>query len=247
MNSFKLGLCSVTFRKKSVEQVIEIAKKAGVDSIEWGADVHVKTLEDARKAKFLCDEAGIEISSYGSYVNSAYFDESKWEETCKIAKEMNASSVRIWLGRKNSEETSEQEYRLLLENTVRMCYIADGYGLFVCPECHDHTFNNNTDAFLKIRKDIDSDNFKTYFQSRYFRMEYDLDRIDRTYPYIRYVHVSYRDLKREQYFRKKNPDYLDILLKKFRNMNFGGTVMIEFVRYDSEKQLLSDAEKLRSY
>ena len=26
MNSFKLGLCSVTFRKKSVEQVVEIAK-----------------------------------------------------------------------------------------------------------------------------------------------------------------------------------------------------------------------------
>ena len=78
-------------------------------------------------------------------------------------------------------------------------------------------------------------------------MEYDLDRIDRTYPYIKDVHVSYRDLKREQYFRKKNPDYLDTLLKKLRAMNFNGTVMIEFVRYDSENQLLSDAEKLKSY
>ena len=247
MNSFKLGLCSVTFRKKSVEQVVEIAQKAGIGSIEWGADVHVRTLEDARRVKALCDGAGIAISSYGSYVNSADYDESKWNETCRLAKEMGASSVRIWLGRKNSEETSEAEYRLLLENTKKMCIAAEGYGLVVCPECHDHTFNNNTDAFLKIREDINCQNFKTYFQSRYFRMEYDLDRIDRTYPYIKDVHVSYRDLKREQYFRKKNPDYLDTLLKKLRAMNFNGTVMIEFVRYDSENQLLSDAEKLKSY
>lgn len=247
MNSFRLGLCSVTFRKKSVEQVVEIAKKAGIDAIEWGADVHVKTIEDARKAKALCDDSKIAISSYGSYVNSADYDENKWDETCRIAKELGASSVRIWLGRKNSEETNEAEYQLLLENTAKMCSIARDYGLDVCPECHDHTFNNNTDAFLKICEDIDEDNFKTYFQSRYFRMEYDLDRIDRTYPYIRDVHVSYRDLKREQYFRKKNPDYLDILLKKFRAMDFNGTVLIEFVRYDSEKQLVSDAEKIRSY
>jgi hypothetical protein len=85
-----------------------------------------------------------------------------------------------------------------------MCLIADTYGLIVCPECHDNTFNNNTDAFLKIKKDLKQDNFRTYFQSRYFRMEYDLDRIDRTYGYIKDIHVSYRDLKKEQRFRKKD-------------------------------------------
>ena len=53
MNYFKLGLCSVTFRKKTAEEVVEIAKKAGVDYIEWGADVHIKTAEDAQKAKEL--------------------------------------------------------------------------------------------------------------------------------------------------------------------------------------------------
>ena len=247
MNSFKLGLCSVTFRKKSIEEVVSIARNADIGYIEWGGDVHVKTLEDARKAKSLCDEAGIEVSSYGSYVNSANFDESKWEETCKIAKELGAQSVRIWLGRKNSEETSEDEYNLLLKNTKRMCEIAADYKLIVCPECHDHTFNNDTDAFFKIRKDINTDNFKTYFQSRYFRMEYDLDRIDRTYPYIKDVHISYRDLKREQHFRKKDPDYLDSLLQKLKSKSFEGIVMIEFVRYNSENQLLKDAEKLRSY
>ena len=72
MNSFKLGLCSVTFRKKTAQEVVDIAKKAGIGYIEWGGDIHVKTLDDAKKVKVLCDKADIKISSYGSYFNSAH-------------------------------------------------------------------------------------------------------------------------------------------------------------------------------
>ena len=71
MNYFNLGLCSVTFRKKTAEEVVNLAKKAGIGYIEWGGDVHVKTLDDARMVKALCENADIKISSYGSYFNSA--------------------------------------------------------------------------------------------------------------------------------------------------------------------------------
>ncbi len=247
MNTLKIGLCSVTFRKKTIEEVVEIAKTAGVKYIEWGGDVHVRTTDDAKKVKNLCDKAGIKISSYGSYFNSASYDEEKWKEICLIAKEMNAPSIRVWLGRKNSEETSDKEYLELLENTKKMCVIAENHGLLVCPECHDNTFNNNTYAFLKIKNDLNQVIFRTYFQSRYFRMEYDLDRIDRTYDFILNVHVSYRDLKREQRFRKKDKNYLDTLLKKLIEKGFAGIVMIEFVSGDKYSAFLKDAEKLRNY
>lgn len=247
MNSFKLGLCSVTFRKKSAAQVILIAKKAGIDYIEWGGDIHVTTVEDARLVKSVCDNEGIKISSYGSYFNSIEFDKDKWVQVCEIAKKMGAPSVRIWLGKKNSEETSDKEYRTLLENTKKMCDIADGYGLDVCPECHDNTFNNNTDAFLRLKNDLKKENFKTYFQSRYFRMEYDLDRIDRTFEFIRDVHVSYRDLKKEQRHRKKDKNYLDKLLKQLKSKEFDGIVMVEFVDFNSETAFYRDVKKLKSY
>lgn len=247
MSSFKLGLCSVTFRKKTVQEIVDIAKKAGVEYIEWGGDIHVKTIEEAKKAKELCKDNNIKISSYGSYFNCAEYDESKWTEICQITKEMGANSVRIWLGKKDSEKTSEQEYKTLLENTKKLCEIAEEYSLLVCPECHDNTFNNNTDAFLKIQRDINKDNFKTYFQSRYFRMEYDLDRIDRTFDFMENVHVSYRDLVKEQLFRKKDKNYIDTLLKKLREKNFKGIVMVEFVINDSEKSFYADIEKLKNY
>ena len=247
MNYFNLGLCSVTFRKKTAEEVVNLAKKAGIGFIEWGSDVHVKTIDDARMVKALCEKADIKIRSYGSYFNSAVYDERKWIETCRIAKEMNAEYIRIWLGKKNSQITSEKEYKRLLENTKKMCDIAKEYNLLVCPECHDNTFNNNTDAILRFIKELQRDNFKTYFQSRYFRMEYDKDRIDRTFDYIKDVHVSYRDLKREQLFRKKDKNYLDTLLKKLKEKGFDGIVMIEFVSAGSEKNFFDDTEKLKSY
>lgn len=247
MNSFKLGLCSVTFRKKSAEEIIEIAKKSGIGFIEWGGDVHVRSFEDAAIVKMLCDKENIKISSYGSYFNSADYDEEKWCNICEIAKKMDASSVRIWLGKKDSEKTDSSEYLTLLENTKMMCDIAASYGLLVCPECHDNTYNNNTDAILRFKKELQRDNFRTYFQSRYFRMEYDLDRIDRTFDFTENVHISYRDLKREQMFRKKDKYYIDTLLKKLKKKNFGGIVMVEFVSRDSENAFYKDIEKLKSY
>lgn len=247
MSSFRIGLCSVTFRRKSVAQVVEIAKKAGISYIEWGGDIHVTSIDDARIVRSVCDNEGIKISSYGSYFNCIDYDESKWRETCLIAKEMAAESIRVWLGKTDSEITSEDDYNTLVLNTKKMCDIASEYNLTVCPECHDNTFNNNTDAILRFIGDLNKANFKTYFQSRYFRFDYDIDRIDRTYDYIKDVHVSYRDLKKEQRYRKKDKNYLDKLLKKLRTKDFDGIVMVEFVSRDSETAFLKDIQKLKSY
>ena len=82
MGSLKIGVASVTFRNKTISQVVEIAKNAGVEFIEWGGDVHIKTLDDAILAKKLCDENNIKISSYGSYYRTGCSDKEDWIEIC---------------------------------------------------------------------------------------------------------------------------------------------------------------------
>ena len=96
-------------------------------------------------------------------------------------------------------------------------------------------------------KELGAENFRTYFQSRYFRFEYDMDRIDRTYSITENVHVSYSEVTREQRFRKKDKRYLDAILEKYREKNYGGIVMIEFTSRASEKAFIKDVEKLRTY
>ncbi|MBQ0009666.1 MAG: hypothetical protein KBS76_01000, partial [Ruminococcus sp.] len=41
--SFPLGLTSVTFRKKAIREIAELAARAGLSLIEWGADIHVQS------------------------------------------------------------------------------------------------------------------------------------------------------------------------------------------------------------
>ena len=247
MGSLKIGVASVTFRNKNVSQVVEIAKNAGVEFIEWGGDIHVRTLEDAKLAKNICDENNIKISSYGSYYRTGCSDKGEWEEVCRIANEMGASSVRIWLGNKDSEDFTESEYEKLSEEMKFLCSKAKEYNLLVCPECHDNTFNNNTDAILKLKNDLNFDNLKTYFQSRYLRFGYDIDRIEKTFDFIENFHVSYRDLKKEQRFKKEDKNYLDKLIKKFISMNFNGIVIVEFTKGSKEKNFIKDVRKLKVY
>lgn len=247
MNKFKIGLASVTFRNKTVSQVVEIAGNAGIEFIEWGADVHVKTLDDATLVKKLCDENNIKICSYGSYYRTGSSSRAQWKEICRIADEMGASSVRIWLGDKNSEFFTEGEYQALLEEMKYLCSKAKEYNLLVCPECHDNTFNNSTQSILRLKRDLNSDNFKTYFQSRYLRFGYDIDRIEKTFDFIENFHISYRDLKREQGFRNRDRGYLDRLLEKFISMDFKGIAIIEFTKGSKEKSLVKDVKKLKAY
>ena len=224
----QFGFTSTSFRQiKSLEKIVEIAVRAKIDCIEWGGDIHVRSVEDAKRAKELCDKAGIRINSYGSYYRVGCKNADEWKEICEIASAMGARSVRVWLGKADSEKTDEATYKNLAEDMKSICTIAKEYGLIVCPECHDNTFNNNTDALLKIQADVGCDNFRTYFQSRYKRLEYDLDRIERTLPFIETIHISYSEQSREQ-FPKFNPTYIDVLLDKIKKSGFDGNLLIEY-------------------
>ena len=227
----KIGFTSTSFRQiKDIEKIVKIASRCKVDCIEWGGDIHVRTMFDAEKAKKLCEDAVVEICSYGSYYKVGCCDADEWLRICSIAKRMNAKSIRVWLGTCDSEKTSPETYRTLVADMRSICKVAEEFGLMVCPECHDNTFNNNTDSFLRIYKDVGCGNFKTYFQSRYNKLDYDLDRIERTLNKIEAVHISYSEQTREQ-FPRFDLSYIDKLLDKFVSVGFDGTILVEYTYF----------------
>ncbi|HHU84667.1 MAG TPA: TIM barrel protein [Clostridiales bacterium] len=244
-----IGFTSTSFRQiKKLDKIVEIAVRANADCIEWGGDIHVKDIKSALYAKKLCDDAGIKICSYGSYYRVGSKKAEEWKSVCEIAKALGASSVRVWLGNADSEKTDIDTYMTLVEDAKNICTVAADYGLFVCPECHDNTYNNNTDAFLRIHSDIGFENFRTYFQSRYRRLEYDLDRIERTAPHIESVHISYSEQMREQ-FPRYNPKYIDMLLDKIISVGFDGNLLVEytylFSYFGMSSHMIKDIEKIR--
>lgn len=242
----RVGFASVTFRRiGSREEIIKIAKKAGTDLIEWGGDVHVKTLSDAREAYKICSANGVRIGSYGSYYRVGSFERKKRREACEIAAEMRAGTLRVWLGGAGSRKTSGEERKRLLDDARELCSVAGEYGLIVAPERHGGTYNDDTDAFLGFAGDLDKDNFKTYFQSRYRSLERDLDGMERTFPFIEKVHISFSERVREQAFGKKDGKYIDKLLDKLNSLGYKGDFILEFTYFSSPRFFMSDVKKLK--
>lgn len=247
----KIGFTSTTFRPiKNPEGIVRIAEQAGVDCIEWGGDIHVKDTRAAEKVKLLCRNAGIEISSYGSYYRVGSGNTSQWENICQIAHTMGARVIRVWLGEKGSKKTDAALYNKISDDLVRICEIADKYSLTVSPECHMGTYNDNTEAFLKIYADFSqrckTNNLKTYFQSKYKNLAYDLDRIEKTIDEIEIVHISYSEQLREQFFFKKNSNYAAQLLKKLKEKGYGKTVLLEYTYFSSPQFFMKDISRLKN-
>jgi 3-dehydroshikimate dehydratase len=65
----RAGLCSVTFRALTPREVAEAAAAAGLQTVEWGADVHAPPDQPAtlRGVRDLTAAAGLTTCSYGSY------------------------------------------------------------------------------------------------------------------------------------------------------------------------------------
>jgi len=241
-----IGFTSVSLRKYSIEDVVKAAVDSGAEIIEWGSDVHVKTTDDAKKAKKLCDENGIIINSYGTYYRTGCNNKTEWMNICEIAHIMGAKYIRPWLGTKGSADTSDTEYNALLEDARNMADIANEYGLIISHECHHHTYNDTTESTLKFLKDVDRENVRTYYQSWYCDETGDKEKLFRIFSYVTDVHLSFSELIKFQENHIKDELFIDKILSWLKELNFTGGLIIEFTENDCVENLISDVKKLKS-
>lgn len=230
-------------RAYSIEEVVKAAAECGAQGIEWGTDFHIKTEEDARLAKKLCDGNGIGIRSLGTYYRVGSRDYAEWERLCRLAGITGAEYMRTWLGTKGSAETSEEEYAALVEESLRLAEIAEKYGAVIANECHHDTYNDTTESSLRYLRDTKGKIF-TYYQSWYRDREGDFDKLERLYPYVRNVHVSFSELEGFQKSFTEDRSFIDDIVSALAAKDFGGYVFIEFASENSYDSLVADVIRL---
>ena len=133
----RIGLCSVTFRQLTAEQVITAAAAAGLESIEWGADIHVPAGDPAR-AEVVAQrtaDAGLAVASYGSYWRA----DGEISPVLDSAAALGADRMRIWAGRIGSAEASEAERSAITEAIADACASARERGITLALEYHSGT------------------------------------------------------------------------------------------------------------
>jgi len=252
MRFFEPGLCSVTFRSLSPQAVIELAAANGIRSIEWGADIHVPPgdLANARDVAARTAEAGLSVSSYGSYIFAPDFAPEDVTAVLETAKALGAGHIRIWPGsrKRPSADYSPHERRAATEALATIAHMANDYGMTIGLEYHPNSLTDTLPSALQLLQDLPMPNLFFYWQpAPGLPLEDALTEISEMGSRICHLHVfawladaSRLPLhERAEYWRACVEALLEGDWKK------PAFAMLEFVKGDDVGQFAEDAVVLR--
>ncbi len=159
-----LGLVSVTHRKLSPEAILSVAADAGLEGIEWGSDIHVPPadLPHARRIGALTREAGLTVTSYGSYYRLGAGQD--FAPYAKTACALGTSLVRIWAGTRGSAAVDTATRRAWATEARAVAAMAAAHGLTVAFEYHPGTLTDTVDSALDLLQEVDHPACRTYWQ-----------------------------------------------------------------------------------
>jgi len=255
----KTGICSITFRQLTIQQIVDLVKETGLQAIEWGGDVHVPPGDTAAAAEALrlTTEAGLVVSSYGSYYSVLDADgkPGDFSPVLDSALALKTDTVRIWPGALPSE-VATPDYRARFIEKVRLDLdAAAAQGVRLAFEFHVNSLADSNAAALALLHEINYPNLYTYWQPMYWVADADYrvqglknlsDRIINLHVFHWRFH-PYRGGWSQNIERLPLADgdevwgnYLSVELPPGDHY-----ALLEFVRDDDPEQLKADAAVLR--
>lgn len=189
---FSLGLCSVSFREHTAEEIIKAAKAAGLDFIEWGSDVHAPCTDEKRLRDIaaLQEKYGVKCSSYGTYFRLGVTPLNELDGYVKAAKLLGTNVVRVWCGDKNCEEYTDGERDGLFDACKRAADIAKAHGAALCTECHNNTYTNCARGAYELMSAVACESFRTYWQpNQYHSDDENIECARLLSPFVVNIHV----------------------------------------------------------
>ncbi|MDW8105386.1 MAG: sugar phosphate isomerase/epimerase, partial [Armatimonadota bacterium] len=165
---FRAGVCSVTFRRLPAQEVIRLAARAGLQGIEWGGDIHVPhgNLQVAREVARQTREAGLTVSSYGSYYRVGHDEELPFERVLATAKELGAPAVRVWAGKRGTGDATPDYWERVVEDSQRIAHAAARERIMLCYEYHGGTLTDNAESAKRLLEWVNHPAMRTYWQPR---------------------------------------------------------------------------------
>ena len=132
--------------------------------MEWGGDIHGPpgNLAAARKVRFLTEDAGLKISSYGSYYRVG--SSKDFPAVLDSARELGAPAIRVWAGTRGSRETSKAERQIILEDAQRCASQAGAAGLTLDLEYHDQTLTDEPESVISLMRELPDSSIRFSWQ-----------------------------------------------------------------------------------
>lgn len=247
------GLVSVTFRRKTPREILELMIRAELCAIEWGADVHVPPGDVATAGVVgeMTRQSGVIIASYGSYHRMGGVDDA-FLRVLDSASALGAPVVRVWAGDRPSAAYTPAQLEDFIASARRMGDACEERGLSLALEYHGGTLTDTPDAARALFDRLRHPAILSHWQPPVGLADADcLDALHRMAPDLAHLHVFSWDVTgqrlplsaRETLWRQAlsaadiAPDYMSI----------PRCALLEFVRGDDPDQLIADAHALRSW
>ena len=239
----KTGLISVTFRNKSIDEIAAIARQAGLQTIEWGGDVHVPPTDPAAAAAAVkaCKDNGLTVSAYGSYYRCK--DEENFAPILETAVRLGAPVIRVWAGGgfKHSSQCSEEDRAMFTRNLGKAVAMAAEKGCIVATECHPNTLTDDINSTLRLLEDVPG--LYTYWQP-FYNLTYEENEanIRRLGKKIVNVHIFHRDENNKPTPLSAGAENWKHYIKAIRECTATQSVGMEFVMGGTDAQFFEDSQ-----
>ncbi|MGQ9904673.1 MAG: sugar phosphate isomerase/epimerase family protein, partial [Anaerolineae bacterium] len=245
------GLVSVTFRKLSPREIVDLAQQAGLVGIEWGGDVHVPhgDLNRAREVAAMTQDAGLRVMAYGSYYRVGQRQGVSFKSVLDTARALGAPVIRVWAGDQPSAQADAAHWGRIIAESRRIGDLAAEAGLRVVFEFHGGTLTDTNESARQLIEQVDHPAVGMYWQPVVgHSIDYNLAGLRAMLPWLVNVHVFHWGPTTQDRHPLADGEsewrrYLAVLSASSRLHG----ALLEFVPGDAPETFLRDAATLKDW
>jgi sugar phosphate isomerase/epimerase len=246
------GLVSVTFRKLTPPQIVELVSLGRLVGVEWGGDVHVPHGDLARGEEVgrMTRDAGLAVAAYGSYfeVGESEAEGLSFASVLETALALGAPLIRVWAGRSGPAQTDATTRQRIIADSQRIAELAAAARVPVAFEFHGGTLTENAESALDLLSAVHHPNLATLWQAPVGMDDAAcVASLCQVLPQVRNVHVFHLapDNPADRRPLAEGAARWRTLFNILSETNRAHYALLEFVANDDPQSFLRDAQTLR--
>jgi 3-dehydroshikimate dehydratase len=245
----KPGLVSVTFRQLSPLGIVDLCVKSGLQTIEWGGDIHVPPgdTDSASRVGKMTRAAGLSIAAYGSYYRLGIPEGASFDEVLGAAVALGAPAIRVWAGNRGSADTDAAGWRAVADDALRCADLAGAKGISLCYEFHGGTLTDTTESAVALLAETKHPFIQSLWQPPHGKSpEESLASLRAIMPRLHHLHAfHWWPDPNHRHPLAAGRERWEAYVAELKAASKSPDLLLEFVRDDAPSALEADARTLQ--
>jgi sugar phosphate isomerase/epimerase len=241
------GLVSITFRKLTPLQIVELCRENQLQVIEWGGDVHVPhgDIDTAMQVGRLTREHGLDVAAYGSYYRLAASPAEglHFSSVLASAVALETNAIRVWAGNRGSMDSDPHWRNEVIQDALHCADLAAEKGITICYEFHGGTLTDTLESTCELLAATEHPFIKTLWQPPHGRpLEECVNGLRNLASRLHHVHAFHwwPDPSNRLPLRAGKDRWI-AYVSELRALGVDTKILLEFVAGDSPQALTDDA------